>query len=388
MKKIFLFLSIAAMLTSCSDEKASPTTQSRDLVLKNGNVLTPSFTLDNNTYDLEYVKEHAYNDDHFCYAHLNLNGNQFANLAREFTTDYDFSKVFEIRFFGEDKEICKGDGISKDNINSMLVYYVNGNNEAFMDFIKLSDGSKESYQIADAFATISMYFLMEKSNIKNNPSIVGVKNADFDLSNIIFDDEKDMISYSVVPPRQDHYLSPEIGNGTGPDCPLSCTNGPADECNALSNCAGICGINHTVTQLYLTNSYKNLSLDLFAKYDNFYAFRDFLNTSQKGRDYIIKYYALGRLIGTEKVNLSLSTMIKCANVAISNADKLKKLIDSSNYASDVLFDKTEGDTYRDLLTDMKSASTKTRWNNIIDGLISDVDTYEGKTVGDIIKTFK
>lgn len=300
----------------------------------------------------------------------------------------------EIKLLSSGVNLCDEQTINKSNVKFAIVYYKGTNNIAKMDYINLTTNVKETYTIGDVRFSVASYFLMRKSSIASYPSIISIRNGDFNYPTIVLDDNNDYIARVAGPIQPSN---PGLSQ-PGSKCPGNCLPGDTDDCSNFFNGScnytfdgpgngePTCPTRHTTLTLYNSASYQQLSNTLFSKYNILYDFMDnFLTKTTKGKRYLIDYYTLGELRKSgDARQMSLSQMVDLANLIINNTDKFTKLINHTANANVVLYTVSEANTYKAFLTSLRSLSSHTKWTTIMNMVENDINANQGRTVSQVV----
>ena len=135
----------------------------------------------------------------FCYRHLELDNNAFAKAAAPFLQNHSPEKVLRIDLLCEGGDICAGETIAQDNVTSYIIYYIDSTNFAGMDYV-VNDTIKERYRVSNAYASVSIHYLFEKSKITDKPSVITFANKNRTLykDKIKLINPKDDVHYQLA----------------------------------------------------------------------------------------------------------------------------------------------------------------------------------------------
>lgn len=186
MKKVF-FVLILATLFSCKKES---TCRSYSDAIKQGDVERKTTVLNVNdslSFELNYVRDQLYKEKMpFCYGRLELENDAFGKIISVIAPQYSSKKVVAVTLCGEGVNICNSEVYNLDDIKSYLVYYIDVGGNVFLDFYNKNTGVVETYPVSNVYATVKMYFLMERSGIVNYPSSIDIVNTSVKGENFKF----------------------------------------------------------------------------------------------------------------------------------------------------------------------------------------------------------
>ncbi len=113
-----------------------------------------------------------------------------------------------------------------------------------------------------------------------------------------------------------------------------------------------------------------------------YTFRDyFLYDYSLGQKYISYYYEISEFLGED---IPTGLLIQTAYNAYGVNEAISKLLDPSNNGTAIVLNSTLVDNLIDLVNDYKNLYTNATYHQYLDDVISDLNTFEGKTVNELI----
>jgi len=186
MKVNYIFLLLTVVFMACSCKQSSCMSYSEAIKKDMAEGKATIFIIEKDTLELEYVRDQVYNDTiPFCYGNLDMKKENFKKVTKQILKDYNIDNVRAVSFFCEGKDICNGDIVSIDDARYLYIAYIDNENYGIIDFVDLKTGKKQTHRVCDFYASVSIYNLMEKTNIKNYPSNVSIYNNGIDKERIM-----------------------------------------------------------------------------------------------------------------------------------------------------------------------------------------------------------
>lgn len=145
----------------------------------------------------------------------------------------------------------------------------------------------------------------------------------------------------------------------------------------------ICPEEENREQLYASSELTASQIDGAYDSDLHHEFRDeFMSEYETGRKYTYWFYRVGFLLdGTE---VPLSTLLKSISVLMDINEAIEKLMNPGVNGSEVVIDSDFADDLIDLINDYLDLLDDDEYQDILNSLIDDIESYEGLTVDQIL----
>ncbi|HYD91859.1 MAG TPA: hypothetical protein VEA37_10280, partial [Flavobacterium sp.] len=119
---------------------------------------TTAFIINNDTIELDYVRDQVYKDSiPFCFGYIERGQEEFSELTQSFLEDYDPENVKAVSLFCEGRDICHGDSVSAGDARFIYIAHIDSGNYAAVDFINIKTGKKESHRVSELYATVQIH---------------------------------------------------------------------------------------------------------------------------------------------------------------------------------------------------------------------------------------
>lgn len=133
----------------------------------------------------------------YCVGIINVDNDEVLKILNVLTTEYDNKQVNQVTLFTEGADMCNNNRVTRDNIQTYMVYYLDRENYLCMDYID-GRGNTETHRVSEVYGSIAVYYLFTKSRPKEYAGGISIKNKDFDFKKIkLIPKEQDSVYYRV-----------------------------------------------------------------------------------------------------------------------------------------------------------------------------------------------
>lgn len=314
---------------------------------------------------------YKFNDNQYFQEIVNSNLNSNFNSSNLINITIDAIAVYTDNF-----ENVKGLGVYYYNSNSkeLLFYLMKNKNN---NFVEVAGFPKTTLHI---ISDDIMYLANKFFEFSNINMIYNSDDLEYDELEKSYNDLGLYKTLNTLNYYKNNLVIPDddlIGGGDGCGLTHACVNGTPGYACVPAGCKRICQKNEAFQAV--KDFENNDSIDLMLTDNKLYAFRNLLNSSDKGTIYVDLYYKVIRHFYS---SINTSVILKIIPQK-NNLSAILDKIEDVNYQG-IILDDTSENILNELLISSKNSSDSDEYKKAIDVIISEMSEYVNLTKSEFI----